>query len=44
MSKARLIAAHNGVSIAELISETLRGPLDRAYAQMLRELEKGGGK
>jgi hypothetical protein len=44
VSKARLLAAHKGVSIAELISELLRGPLNQDYAKMLRELEKGGGK
>jgi hypothetical protein len=43
VSKAKLLAAHRGVSAAEVISELLQAPLDRAYAQMLRELE-GGSK
>jgi hypothetical protein len=45
---AKVIAGRRGVSSAELLSETLRGPLDRAYAQLVRELgpegEKGGTK
>ncbi len=36
---AKLIATRRGVTVAELLSEMLKSPLDRAYAQMLRELE-----
>lgn len=43
VGKARLIATHKGTSTAEVLSEMLRGPVDQAYARMLRELEKGGG-
>jgi hypothetical protein len=41
VSKARLIAAHRGLvgGVAELLSELASGPVDKAYAQMLRELE-----
>jgi hypothetical protein len=39
VGKARLIATHRGISVAELLSEMLQTPLDKAYAQMLRDLE-----
>ena len=39
VGKAKLVATHKGVSVAELLSEVVRGPLDKAYAAMLRELE-----
>ena len=39
IGKAKLLAAHRSISVAELLSEILAAPLDRAYAQMLRELE-----
>ena len=39
ISKARLVAAHRGINLAELVSETLRPHIDKQYAQMLRELE-----
>lgn len=42
VGKARLIATHRGTSVAELLSELLSGPVDKAYAQMLRELEAKG--
>jgi hypothetical protein len=38
--KAKLVATHRGVSVAELFTELLRGPVDTAYAQMLRQLER----
>jgi hypothetical protein len=41
ISKAKLIAAHQGITTAELVSELLREPIDRAYVKMLRELESG---
>jgi hypothetical protein len=44
VGKARLIATHRGISVAELLSEMLTAPVDKAYAQMLRDLEKGGEK
>jgi hypothetical protein len=37
--KLKLVATHRGISLAELISDLLRSPTDRVYAQMLRELE-----
>jgi hypothetical protein len=39
VGKAKLIATHRGISVAELFSEMLKAPIDKAYAQMLRELE-----
>jgi hypothetical protein len=41
LGKAKLVATHRGVSVAELLSEVVRVPVDRAYAAMLRELEGG---
>lgn len=41
-SRAKAIAAYRGVPVAEILSELVRGPLDKAYAQMLREMEKEG--
>jgi hypothetical protein len=40
---AKLVAVHRGQTIAELLDEMLEGPLDRAYAAMLRDLEKKDG-
>jgi reverse gyrase len=40
--KAKLIASHRGVSAADLLNELLQVPVDRAYAQMLRELDSSG--
>jgi hypothetical protein len=39
VGKSKLVATHRGVSVAELLSGLLEGPVDRAYAQMLRDLE-----
>ncbi len=39
VSMAKLIATRRGVSVAEVISELLKEPMERAYARMLRELE-----
>lgn len=41
VGKARLIATHQGVSVAELLSSLLSQPVDKAYAQMLKDLEAG---
>ena len=41
VSKARLIAAHQGITVAELLTTITRSPIDKAYMQMLRELEFG---
>jgi hypothetical protein len=43
VGKAKLVATHRGVPVAELLSELARAPLDRAYAQMLRDLEGKAG-
>jgi hypothetical protein len=42
VGKAQLIATHRGVSAAELLSDLLEAPLDRASAQMLRDLDARG--
>lgn len=45
IGKAKLIATHRGITLAELLSTLLRAPVDKEYAKMLRELdraEKGG--
>jgi hypothetical protein len=44
--KAKMIATHEGASVAQVLSEILQAPIDKRYAQMLRELEAGekGGK
>lgn len=39
VGQAKLIATFRGISLAELLSEMLKVPVSRAYAQMLRELE-----
>jgi hypothetical protein len=39
VGKAKLIATHQGVPVAELLSDLVKGPLDKTYAMMLRELE-----
>lgn len=44
VAKAKLIAAHRGTSVAEMFSEMLQNPVDRAYVAMLRDLEKGGAE
>jgi hypothetical protein len=43
VSMAKAIAIRHGTSAAEVISELLKEPMERAYGRMLRELE-GGGK
>ena len=45
VNKARLIAAHEGIpgGIAELLSEILRGPIDKRYAKMVHDLDRAGG-
>ena len=44
VGQAKLVAAHKGIPVAELLSDLVGVPLARAYAQMLRELEAKGGK
>ena len=39
VGKAKMIATHRGISVAELLSDAARPVIDKAYAQMLRELE-----
>ena len=44
VGKARLVATHRGVSVAELLSELLVGPVDQVYAEMVRDLDLHQGK
>jgi hypothetical protein len=44
VGKAKMIATHEGISAAELLTEILRGPIDKRYAQMLRTLERKEGE
>ncbi len=37
--KAKAVATHRGITVGELLTEITKAPVDRAYAQMLRELE-----
>lgn len=45
---ARVVATHRGVTIAELLSETLEEPIERAYLELMakadREAKRGGAK
>lgn len=40
--KAEKVATHLGKPLAEVLSEMLRAPVDRAYLRMLRDLEEKG--
>lgn len=39
ISLAKLVAAHRGTDVADLISELLEPTMNRAYSDMLRELK-----
>ena len=39
VTQARAIASFYGITVAEVISETVREPMARYYARMLREAE-----
>jgi hypothetical protein len=39
VNKAKLIAAHRGVSVAELLTDLIQEPLDQSYSQMFQELD-----
>jgi hypothetical protein len=41
--RARSVADYRGIPLAEFLSEIARGPVDRAFAQMVRELGKDAG-
>lgn len=41
-SRAKTLAGYHGISVAELISETLRGPFDKLFNEMLRKTEGKG--
>lgn len=40
VGKAHVIARERGITVAELLSELLRGPIDKAYAAVVRSLDK----
>jgi hypothetical protein len=40
-SRAKAIANFRGIPVAELLTDIVRAPLDKAYVQMIRELEGG---
>jgi hypothetical protein len=44
VGRAKYVANYRGISVAELLSDLVRGPLDKAYGQMMREIEKAEGK
>lgn len=44
LGKAHLIAKSRGVPVAELLSEMVRGQIEKAYGQLLRDLDKQEGK
>ncbi len=37
--RAKHVASYRGIPLAELLTELVESPLDRAYAAMLRDLE-----
>jgi hypothetical protein len=43
VGKAHLIAKDRGISLAELLSEMLRAPVEKAYAQLVRSMDQKGG-
>jgi hypothetical protein len=44
VNKAKMIATARGLSLAEYVSELLRGPVDRDFAKEMRRLETDGGE
>jgi hypothetical protein len=40
ISMAKVLAGHRGVSLPALLSELIRGPLEQAYAQLVREVSR----
>ena len=41
VGKAKMVATHRGISVAELLTDAAQPAVDKAYAQMLRKLEGG---
>jgi len=41
--RLKAVADYRSTSVAELLTDIARGPADRMFAQMLREMEKGEG-
>ncbi|WP_156513227.1 hypothetical protein [Planctomyces sp. SH-PL62] len=44
VDRARVVAAYKKTTLAELLSVMLKGPVDRAYAQMAKDLTKPAAK
>ena len=42
--KAKDLATHRGVSVAELVTELVRAPIEKAWMAMIRERDEQGGK
>jgi hypothetical protein len=38
VGKARAVATHKGVPLAEVLTELLKGPVDKAYLAVIKEL------
>lgn len=41
--RAEAVADFKGIPLAELLTEILRGPVDREFSRMVRELERDKG-
>jgi hypothetical protein len=39
VGKAKMVATHLGISVAELLSDAAKPTIDKAYAQMIRDLD-----
>ena len=42
--KAKLVAVARKMSLAEYLSDLIRGPVDRDFAKEMRKVEEGGSK
>jgi hypothetical protein len=42
IGKAHLLARQKGITVAELLSEMVRGPIEKAYAALVRSLDQKG--
>ena len=39
VGKAQMVAKANGISLAEYLSEMLRGPVDRDFLKVMKQME-----
>lgn len=42
LTLAKRIADHEGISVAEMLSEIIRAPIEKRYSKMLRDLDSKG--